>query len=183
MPYANAEGAGSEAGSRRAAGTDVEGYQRAGAGRKRPYATALKEADVGASGGRGDGRSGCGSRSKSATAASPPEGPGCERAKEGSNIEWHVETLRVYTKPCEHGVEGLKATTAARISHGVSSAKDMLADMEPRQGFALRKAGIACRYSSARCATSSFVLSFARWKVAESESDASTTRGKWRKES
>eukprot|EP00965_Chrysotila_dentata_P068000 2249194-Pleurochrysis_carterae.AAC.10 len=55
----------------------------------------------------------------------------CEKAEKGSNIGWHVETLRVHPKSCTQGVEVLKTTTAARISHGVSSAKDM-ADMEPR---------------------------------------------------
>eukprot|EP00965_Chrysotila_dentata_P258830 6213357-Pleurochrysis_carterae.AAC.4 len=47
-----------------------------------------------------------------------------------------------------------------------------------RRGLAARKAGMACKYSSARCAASSFVLSSARWKVAESECDSRTTRGK-----
>eukprot|EP00965_Chrysotila_dentata_P012302 404511-Pleurochrysis_carterae.AAC.1 len=40
---------------------------------------------------------------------------------------------------------------------------------------------MACKYSSARCAASSFALSSTRWKVAARESDSRTTRGKWRK--
>eukprot|EP00965_Chrysotila_dentata_P106842 3529549-Pleurochrysis_carterae.AAC.1 len=54
-----------------------------------------------------------------------------ERAEEGSNIGWHLETLRVYPQPCTQGVEVLKSTAAACVSHGVCSAKDM-AHMEPR---------------------------------------------------
>eukprot|EP00965_Chrysotila_dentata_P104061 3436525-Pleurochrysis_carterae.AAC.3 len=78
MPYANAEGAGSEEGSRRTAGTGGGGYRSSPAVRKRSCATVLmKEAKVGATGGGGDGCSGCVSRSASATAASPPEGPEC----------------------------------------------------------------------------------------------------------
>eukprot|EP00965_Chrysotila_dentata_P046045 1530197-Pleurochrysis_carterae.AAC.1 len=50
-----------------------------------------------------------------------------------------------------------------------------------RCGLAAKKAGMACRYSSARCAASSVALLSARWKVAESEFDSRTTRGKWRK--
>eukprot|EP00965_Chrysotila_dentata_P041703 1382913-Pleurochrysis_carterae.AAC.2 len=48
-----------------------------------------------------------------------------------------------------------------------------------RRGLATRKAGMACKYSSARCAASSFALSSVRWKVAESKSDSRMTRGKW----
>eukprot|EP00965_Chrysotila_dentata_P255252 6212156-Pleurochrysis_carterae.AAC.2 len=55
----------------------------------------------------------------------------CEKAEEGGNVRWHVETLRVYPKPCTQGVDVVKATTAARVGHGVSSAKDV-ADLEPR---------------------------------------------------
>eukprot|EP00965_Chrysotila_dentata_P179385 5924283-Pleurochrysis_carterae.AAC.1 len=50
-----------------------------------------------------------------------------------------------------------------------------------RCGLAARKAGMVCRYSSARCAASSLAFSSTRWKVAESESDSRMTRGKWRK--
>eukprot|EP00965_Chrysotila_dentata_P076708 2532374-Pleurochrysis_carterae.AAC.1 len=73
MPYANAEGTGSERGWRRTKGTGGEG--RSGDG---------------ASGSTGDGGSGCASRSVFATAASPPEGPGCgcfDIAREGEQVE------------------------------------------------------------------------------------------------
>eukprot|EP00965_Chrysotila_dentata_P086586 2859123-Pleurochrysis_carterae.AAC.2 len=154
MPYANAEGAGSKEGSRRTAGTGAEGYQSSpSAGRKRSCANALKEAEVGAAAGGGRRRL---QRVRFAQrirdGSQPPGGPWvllfdstsegeqvevegsvlrCEKAEEGSNIGWHVETLRVHPKPCTQDVDVRKATTAARISHGVSSAKGM-ADMEPR---------------------------------------------------
>eukprot|EP00965_Chrysotila_dentata_P102589 3386510-Pleurochrysis_carterae.AAC.1 len=71
-----------------------------------------------------------------------------------------------------------KVATAACISYRVGRAKDV-ADMKLR--LREKNAGRACKYSSARCAASSFALSSTRWKVAERESESITTRGKWRK--
>eukprot|EP00965_Chrysotila_dentata_P076727 2533178-Pleurochrysis_carterae.AAC.1 len=53
-----------------------------------------------------------------------------ERAEEGGNMGRHLETLRVYPESHTQGIQVLKPTAAACVSHEVRSAKDV-AYVEP----------------------------------------------------
>eukprot|EP00965_Chrysotila_dentata_P048682 1615321-Pleurochrysis_carterae.AAC.1 len=68
----------------------------------------------------------------------------------------HVEAFGVHTEPCTEGADLLKVTaTTERVGHWVGCAKDVARTWSC--ALDERNAGMACKYSSARWAASSFL--------------------------
>ena len=81
----------------------------------------------------------------------------CKRAEEGSNMGRHLETLRVYSESRTQGVQVLKPTAAACVSHGICRAKNM-ADVEPRFGLEEGRHRMQVFERTLRCIVCGFVI-------------------------
>eukprot|EP00965_Chrysotila_dentata_P178702 5901633-Pleurochrysis_carterae.AAC.3 len=103
---------------------------------------------------------------------------GHERAEEGGDIGRYVECLGCTPSRAQRAWSSFKWPRLHASAMGLAAPKTW---RTWSCGFEERNACMACKYSSARGAASSFALSSARWKVAKSESNSSTTQEKWRK--